>query len=251
MSTAFKKYTALTLDPDTCLKEYLEKAHISNVTLCPTASAEELFATVNQEPADFVLLHFELSDKGMNAMELLIELRKQRPNIPALLLTSHLSDEQFKLAAHSRWVELMETPITASKWDYYLARLFENRQPSPKAVKVKHVEELRNDDSGRLDAKKVSVVFGLPVTTIASCIDKPRATVDKTPDSIAVQAGLHHFERLASGLVAITGSIKGLKIWLNSLNAELEGHTPLDVIKLGQVKMLADWIDDTRLGSPD
>ena len=33
-------------------------------------------------------------------------------------------------------------------------------------------------------------------------------------------------------------------------NAEFEKHTPLDVIKLGQVEMLADWIDDARLGNP-
>jgi CheY-like chemotaxis protein len=250
MNTALKKYTALTLDPDTCLKRDLEKAHISNVTLCPTASAEELFASAGEKSADLVLLHFELGEQ-MNGLELLSELRKQRPNMPALLLTPHFSDEQFKLAAHSRWVELMETPITASKWDYYLTRLFQDRQPAPKALKVKHIEELRNDDSGRLDAKKVSDVFGLPVTTIASCIGKPRATVDKTPDSIAVQPGLHHFERLAGSLLAITGSMKGLKIWLNSPNTEFEGHTPQDVIKLGQIKMLADWMDDARLGSPD
>lgn len=251
MYSAFKKYTALMLGPDTRLKKDLEKAHISNVRLCPKTSAKELFATAGEEPADLVLLHFELSAEGMNGIELLSEIRKRRPNIPALLLTPHLSDEQFKLAAHSRRVELMETPITAGKWDYYLARLFEDKQSSAKALKVKHIEELRNDDSGRLDAKKISAVFDLPVTTIAGCIGKPRATVDKTPDSNAVQPGLHHFERLAGGLLAITGSIKGLRIWLNSPNAEFEGHTPLEVIKLGKVKMLADWIDDTRLGSPD
>ncbi len=250
MNPILKKYTALTLDPDTCLKRDLEKAHISNVTLCPVASAEELFATASEEPADLVLLHFELGEE-MNGIELVSELRKQRPNIPALLLTAHLSDEQFKLTAHSRWVELMETPITANKWDYYLSRLLGDRQTAPKTVKAKHIEELRNDDTGRLDAKKISDIFGVPVTTIASCIGKPRATVDKTPDSIAVQSGLHYFERLASSLLAITGSIKGLKIWLNSPNTELEDHTPLDVIKLGQVKMLADWMDDLRLGSPD
>src|SRR5580700_11104995 len=102
MHTALKKYTALTLDPDTCLKRDLEKAHISNVTLCPIVSIEELFANASEKSADLVLLHFELGEE-MNGMELLSELRKQRPNIPALLLTSHLSDEQFKLAAHSRW----------------------------------------------------------------------------------------------------------------------------------------------------
>ncbi len=48
----------------------------------------------------------------------------------------------------------------------------------------------------------------------------------------------------------MTGSIKGLKMWLNTPNPEFENHTPLDVIKLGQVEMLADWVDDARLGNP-
>ena len=75
--------------------------------------------------------------------------------------------------------------------------------------------------------------------------------MSKTPDSIAVQAGLHQFERIASSLLAVTGSIRGLKIWLNSPNSEFEDHTPLELIKLGKAEMLADWVDDARLGAPD
>lgn len=42
--------------------------------------------------------------------------------------------------------------------------------------------------------------------------------------------------------------MEGSKIWLNSPNSEFEDHTPLDVIKLGQVEMLADWVDDRSVG---
>jgi len=248
--SSHKSITALALDPDNCFARDLRAAEISNVTLSPAASAEQLCRSVTQEPVDVVLLHFELSD-GMTGIELMNEVRKLRPGIRALLLAPHFSDEQFRLAANSPLVQLMETPITSGKWDYFIARMLEEKQPAPKPLKVKYVDELRNDDSGRLDAKKVGEVFDLPVTTVASCIGRPRATVDKTPDSIAVQSGLRQFERIASSLLAVTGSIKGLKVWLNSPSAEFEDHTPLDVIRLGQAEMLADWVDDARLGSPD
>jgi hypothetical protein len=245
-----KPITALAFDPDNCFERDFHDAHISNVTLCPTASAEQLYTSVSNGSADLVLLHFDLPE-GMTGIELMNEVRKIRPGIRALLLAPHFSDEQFRLAAKSPLVQLMETPITSGKWDYFIARLQDDGQPPPKPLKVQYIDELRNDDTGRLDAKKVGDVFNLPVSTIATCIGKPRATVDKTPDSMAVQAGLRHFERIASSLLSVTGSVKGLRMWLNSPNPEFEAHTPLDVIKLGQVEMLADWVDDARLGNPD
>jgi len=62
---------------------------------------------------------------------------------------------------------------------------------------------------------------------------------------------LRHFERIARSLLAVTGSDKGLKMWLHSPNKRFDDHTPAEIIKLGKVQLLADWVDDARLGSPD
>jgi Protein of unknown function (DUF2384) len=55
---------------------------------------------------------------------------------------------------------------------------------------------------------------------------------------------------VASSLLAVTGSEKGLKMWLHSMNKRFDNHTPLEVIKHSKAAMLADWVDDARLGSP-
>ncbi|HEY9775077.1 MAG TPA: antitoxin Xre/MbcA/ParS toxin-binding domain-containing protein [Planktothrix sp.] len=242
--------TALTLDPDNCIEKVFRDAHIFNVTLCPSASAEQLRERFKQQHADIVVLHYELTGGG-NGLELINELRRHHPIIEAILICSHPNDEHFRLAARTPAVQIVESPLTSGKWEYLLARMSVRSVPAPKPLKTDYVEELRNDETGRLDAKRISEVFGIPVSTIASSLNKPRPTVDKTPDSISIQTGLLGFERIASSLLTVTGSFKGLKIWLNSPNREFDGHTPLDIIKLGRVEMLADWVDDARLGSPD
>jgi hypothetical protein len=74
----------------------------------------------------------------------------------------------FQLVARSPSIQLMESPITSGQWEYVLARMFAKDLIAPKPLKVNCVDELRNDQTGRLDAKRVSEVFGLPVSTIAA-----------------------------------------------------------------------------------
>ena len=71
-------YRALALDPDTCLKRDLKKAHISNITLSTAVNAEQLCASVDEEAADLIVLHSELFE-GMSGLELVAKVRKQKP----------------------------------------------------------------------------------------------------------------------------------------------------------------------------
>ena len=207
-------YRALALDPDTCLKRDLKKAHISNITLSTMLSAEQLCASADQEPPDLIVLHSKLLE-GISGLEVIAKVRKQKPSMPALLLTDENPAEQLYVeAARSSRIELMPAPITPGKLQYHLARLLEGRQPVPKPLRVDPVEELRNTRSGRLDANKISKVFDVPMSTIAKCLGRVRQTIEKTPDSVSSQPGLYQFERIAGGLLKVTGSIKGLKMWL-------------------------------------
>ncbi|CAN5550703.1 hypothetical protein BH11CYA1_BH11CYA1_44030 [soil metagenome] len=244
--------TALVLDPDTCLQRDLVTAQIQHITLCPSASAEQLSNSMMTGPADLILLDMELP--GISGLELVAELRKQKPGIPVILLSSKAPTEQDWISAAAEpLVELMQAPITSGKLQYHLSRLFEKKEPieNPESYRVtsKPVNELRND-SGRLDAKLIVKVFDLSMTDIEGNVSISRQALSKTPDSLSVQSALRDFERIAQSLLVVTGSIKGLKMWLHSSNERFEGHTPIEVIKLGKVKLLADWVDDARLGSP-
>ncbi len=247
-------YKALAFDPDTCLEREFAAASIKNVTIFRTDNADQLRFSVTQQPVDLLLLHLELPE-GMSGLALLSDIRKYKPNIPALLLANNQPSTQVWMeAAGKPLVELMRTPINAGELQFHLARLCGRKEPLP--LPIQPVEVLRSDKSGRLDVNKISHVFGVTVADIARCVERPPQTLHKTPDSISLQSGLYHFERIAHGLIKVTGSIKGLKMWLNSLNPEFrdgvanKDHTPLDVLKLGKAEFLADLIDDARLGHP-
>jgi hypothetical protein len=72
----------------------------------------------------------------------------------------------------------------------------------------------------------------------------------KTPDARPVQAKLMHFERIAWGLIRLTGSVKGLRIWLNAPNPELENEFPIDYLKEGHIEEIAAMVEDALLGHP-
>ncbi len=245
--------TALVLDPDTCLQREFLNSQIQNVTLCQAASAEQLSISLTNGPADLIMLDMQLP--GITGLELVAELRKQKPGIPVILLSAKTPTEADWLSAASEpFVEVMQTPITLGKLMYHLSRLFEKREPlvdlKRHEVITQPVDDLRNDN-GRLDAVLVSKVFDLSMTDIAANVGISRQALSKSPDSLNVQPALRDFERIARSLLVVTGSIKGLKMWLHSPNERFDEHTPVEVIKLGKVKLLADWVDDARLGSPD
>ncbi|MBZ0186367.1 MAG: response regulator [Candidatus Obscuribacterales bacterium] len=242
-------YKALVLDPDTCLA-----GEIPNVTLCLSASAEQMCESMEEVEPDLIIIDLLLPE-GLGALELIAELRKKDPSIPAILLTREAPSEQvWQALAAQPMIQLMRTPATPGELQYHLARLLEARSsqyPKPAPIKVNVVGELRNDESGRLDATKIAEVFGLTMAEVAECVGRPRTTIVKTPDAMSVQVKLQHFERIAGGLLTVTGSMKGLKMWLNSPAPNLDGHMPVEVLKRGKVELLAGWVDDARLGSPE
>lgn len=119
------EYKGLVLDPDTCLLETFSEATIPNVTLCSSATAEQLTASVRTNEADFVILDLDLP-KGVSGLNLVTEMRKHNPTIPALLLMSHEQPENFwRDLAMQQQIECVQTPISAARLAFYIKRLLE------------------------------------------------------------------------------------------------------------------------------
>jgi len=112
------------------------------------------------------------------------------------------------------------------------------------------LEQLRTND-GKLDPQLVAEMFDLEVDELAGNLGIAEQALSQNQESADVQSRLQDFERIANNLLVVTGSIDGLKSWLHSPNERFDDHTPLEVLKLGKAKLLADWVDDARLGSPD
>jgi hypothetical protein len=103
--------------------------------------------------------------------------------------------------------------------------------------------------SGRLDAKKIATVFGIPQTVIARLTNKTKQAVSKTPDAPALQQKLSAFEQVAR-LRALFDD-EQFRAWLNTPNSHLENEmTPLDFIKAGGVEELGNLVSNMLTGAP-
>lgn len=110
--------------------------------------------------------------------------------------------------------------------------------------------DLHDPDSGRIDARRVSELFGVPLRQIAALLGQKPQTVSKTPDSRTLQAGLTLFERIASALMCLVGSQEGLRIWMNAGNPQLDGKTPVELLLDGRGEVVADLLEGMLVGQP-
>jgi hypothetical protein len=107
--------------------------------------------------------------------------------------------------------------------------------------------DLRTED-GRLSAERVADAFGLSTAELAGLLGRSRQAVGKTPSAESLQPGLLPFERVAR-LRAILDS-SDFRRWLNMPNIELDGRTPLALIRAGKTDVVADLTEDMLTGSP-
>lgn len=112
------------------------------------------------------------------------------------------------------------------------------------------VRELHDPASGRLDAKRISTLFGLPLAEVARLLGREAAAVHKTPDALSLQAPLTLFERIAAPLRHLSGSSENGRIWLNAANPDLAGETPLAYLRAGKGEVVAELLEDALHGQP-
>ena len=108
--------------------------------------------------------------------------------------------------------------------------------------------ELRSE-SGRLSARKIAEAFGISIAELAEKIlGKKRQTVAKTDDAESLQAGLRPLEHIAR-LRAVL-DISDFRKWLRMSNSQLDGDTPLDLIRQKEAQTVADLAHDMLVGNP-
>jgi hypothetical protein len=187
---------------------------------------------------------------GLSGWAVAKRLREVSPNVPVLLLSAKPNWAEIE---SDPYIEMVRRPVDAAEVKHRIVRLLhalwkEDTEPQYRLPRLV-VEQLRSD-SGRLDAKKVAEMFGLSILAIARIIEAGEPALYKTPDARSIQPKLVEFERIAWGLIKLTGSAKGLRIWLNTANPELENELPINYIKEGHVEDIAAMVEDALLGHP-
>src|SRR5205085_9146169 len=95
-------------------------------------------------------------------------------------------------------------------------------------------------DSGRLDAKRISSLFGLPLAVLARMLGRGPTAVQKTPDAPSLQRDLELFEQIAAALLYLLGTPEGLRIWLNAPSPDLGGETPMALLQEGNGEVVLE-----------
>lgn len=243
-----ERYNAAVLDPDDCLDQLKQAAGSVRLTLTQAASAEDLINSVVVNEPDVVLLDFEMP--GLSGWDLTKRLREVSPGIPILLLSAN---PDWSALERDPLIEMVRSPCDPNEVLHRILRLVHgvSQVDTPHRYRLPNlvVDELRSE-SGRIDAKLVAEMFDISVPVLARIIGAGEPALYKTPDAKSVQSKLINFERIAWGLIKLTGSIKGLRIWLNAQNPELDRELPIDYIKDGHVEDVAAMVEDALLGHP-
>ncbi len=126
----------------------------------------------------------------------------------------------------------------------------EERSPDPlaEAKEVMALTESLLNDKGRLDAKAVAKVLGIPWTRLAVLLGSNKQAVHKTPDAPSLQAALRPYERIAR-LRAVLPE-KRFLAWLQQPNIHLDDHTPLQIMESERAEVVADLVESMLTGTP-
>ncbi|MDX1644656.1 MAG: hypothetical protein R3244_09895 [Thermoanaerobaculia bacterium] len=102
--------------------------------------------------------------------------------------------------------------------------------------------------SGRLSGVEVADVLGLSRAEMARLLGRSRQALAKTPDAEALQQPLAAYERVAR--LRSVFSDAEFRAWLNLSLEDLDGRTPLGLIRAGEVGLVAELADDMLSGMP-
>ena len=241
----------LVLDTDTCkTQQNLRQVEADDFDIKFASSLEEFNQSAASGSVDFMIIHELPNTKGLDIVN---GVRQVAPVMPMILLCEAASGTWAQSVSDPQ-LELVYTEAPPQELLHRISKLlrFKPRFATPKTRVVVDPIPLLRGKSGRLDAEKISLCFGVTLSDLARAVNKPYSTIHKTPDSAALQTSLYPFERIASAIKTITGGKieQGLKIWLNAPNKAFPASLPVELIKKGHASMLADMLEDVLLGHP-
>ena len=110
-------------------------------------------------------------------------------------------------------------------------------------------EDLRDDETGQLDAKKVGALFQVSVPAIARAVGITRQALDENPDSEKAQPVLKLFERVARirSLPQFAEAFQ-LRKWFRQPLPIFGNHSAEDLFKEGKLELAAAKVDQLLTG---
>jgi DNA-binding response OmpR family regulator len=217
------------------------------------------------------------SEEGSDNLRLVLDVYHHQPQLPMLLVLDLDTDgpDIAKHFADAASIDLVRSPVNLDEVMHRIRRLMRHTNrpkrvaphpPAPPAAVLSISEifpseqrnktfphlalDLYSTESGRLDGKKISSLFGFKLSDLAHLLHQKLPTLSKTPDAPSIQQGLTLFQRIGLALVRLVGSPEGILLWMNAPNPELEGKTPCAVVLSGQGDVVLQMLEDMLVGQP-
>ncbi len=168
---------------------------------------------------------------------------------------------------HSRnmevYVQSRDDNIPVKELEPWIERMIQEEE-NP-AVSLEHgspaVQELavsakiRDPGSGKIDARRVSEVFGLRLTQLVDLCGVTKQALSRSPTSARVQERLAVFDELCKGIVWCGGDEEVFRTWLNRPNPDFmscggPSPTPMALLLRGQADLVAARLEQLLRGLP-
>ena len=131
------------------------------------------------------------------------------------------------------------------------------RRPTPRqalacAAKVVEIAapELRDEGSGRFDARRIAARLGVSVNRLAPATGVSQQALSRRPDSPRAQKGLTSVARVLAALGELHPGGKAKK-WLNAPNPRMGDTAPLDLVLQGRADEVSRMLERAIEGIPD
>ncbi|HEV2961237.1 MAG TPA: response regulator [Candidatus Angelobacter sp.] len=233
-------------DPKT---ERLTKGIFSKTEVTHTASA--VLQAARSAKSQIIIM--DLSMPGISPNQVIRRLKAMDCSV--IVISSGNQVSEAGKALRSGALDYVVKPFTTEDLCTRIsARLGPSRLQEPirqsDAPLLHLIEKLHDPETGRLDAQRIAHFFGLKVAELARILKKRVGTVSKTSNAPALQEALRPLESIASGLLRLLGGEARVRMWLQAANPALDGHAPMELLRMGKIADLGDFVQDLLEGRP-
>ena len=113
------------------------------------------------------------------------------------------------------------------------------------------VPELLDPASGRVDAARVAAWLDVSVDYVAAVVGQPAGVVRADPTAPDLQGQLGDVAIVVGGLLVLLSGDRGRALsWLKAPHPDLDGDSPLRLMRVGELAVVVDLVDDALSGAP-